>query len=117
MKHVPELLKLMTQTLLSILHGGDILHRLENTQTMTAQIGELVEKPMFKDIGRISRTISKLMEICIEEKKSTVIVQAVLDRLVGVSYNAFFDWDRYLMAHSSKTMTAGNFFIIYKEKR
>lgn len=120
MKNISVLLKILSSSLLtspSTFNNGDVLHRLQNTTEMTAEITKLVDQPLFKDIGRISRAIAKLNELLLLEKKAAGTIQSILDRLVGFSYNAFFDWDRYLMSHSSKTMTAGMCVFIQERKR
>lgn len=116
MNNISVLIKILSGSLLTspyTFNNGDVLHRLQNTTAMTAEITRLVEQPLFKDIGRISRAIAKLNELLLLEKKSAATIQSILDRLVGFSYNAFFDWDCYLMEHSSKTMTAGKYINIY----
>ncbi|KAI8075749.1 hypothetical protein BDF21DRAFT_453762 [Thamnidium elegans] len=109
MNHLPVLLKLLSNSLLTstyTFNNGNVIHRLQNTIAMTTEVNQLIEQPLFKDIGRISRAIAKINELLLLEKKYVSTVQSILDRLVGFSYNAFFDWDRYLMEHSSKNMTA-----------
>ncbi|KAI9252734.1 hypothetical protein EDC94DRAFT_525562 [Helicostylum pulchrum] len=110
MNHLPVLLKLLSNSLLTsayTFNNGSVIHRLKNTAAMTNEVNQLIEQPLFKDIGRISRAIAKINELLLLEKLPVSTVQSILDRLVGFSYNVFFDWDRYLMEHSSKKMTAG----------
>lgn len=113
MKNLSVLLKILSASLLTspyTFNNGDILHRLQNTPaiTVTAEVSQLIEQPLFKDIGRISRAIAKINELLLLEKRDTATIGTILDRLVGFSYNAFFDWDNYLMKHSSMHMSAGN---------
>lgn len=110
MNHLPVLLKLLSNSLLTsayTFNNGSVIHRLKNTAAMTNEVNQLIEQPLFKDIGRISRAIAKINELLLLEKLPVSTVQSILDRLIGFSYNVFFDWDRYLMEHSSKKMTAG----------
>ncbi|GAA5795193.1 hypothetical protein HPULCUR_000547 [Helicostylum pulchrum] len=109
MNHLPVLLKLLSNSLLTsayTFNNGSVIHRLKNTAAMTNEVNQLIEQPLFKDIGRISRAIAKINELLLLEKLPVSTVQSILDRLIGFSYNVFFDWDRYLMEHSSKKMTA-----------
>ncbi|CEP12824.1 hypothetical protein [Parasitella parasitica] len=62
-------------------------------------------QPLFKDIGRISRAMAKIIEMLLLREQAAGVVQAVLDRLVGFSYNVFFDWDQYIMDTADKSMT------------
>lgn len=110
MKNISILLKILSASILTspyTFNNGDILSRLQNSPSMTAEVSELVEQPLFKDIGRMSRAIAKINELLLLEKRDISTIESLLDRLVGFSYNAYFDWDRYLMAHSSSSMTAG----------
>lgn len=116
MNHLSVLLKLLSNSLLTsayTFNNGSVIHRLQNTAAMTTEVNQLIEQPLFKDIGRISRAIAKINELLLLEKKPVATVQSILDRLVGFSYNVFFDWDRYLMEHSSKNMTAGKSIYIH----
>lgn len=110
MNQISVLLKILSDSLLTspnTFHNGDMLHRLQNTPAMTSEISDLVAQPLFKDIGRISRAIAKLAELSLLEKNPVSVLESMLDRFVGFSYNVFFDWDRYLTQHASKHMTPG----------
>ncbi|CAO3622300.1 unnamed protein product [Mucor hiemalis] len=109
MKNLSVLLKILSASLLTspyTFNNGDVLHRLQNTPAMTAEVSELIEQPLFKDIGRISRAIAKINELLLLEERDLTTIGTILDRLVGFSYNAFFDWDSFLMKHSSVHMNA-----------
>lgn len=119
MKNISILLKILLASLLTspyTFNNGDVLFRLQNTPVMTAEVSQLIEEPLFKDIGRMSRAIAKINELLLLEKRDISTIESILGRLVGFSYNAYFDWDRYLMAHSSLNMTAGNFFFQAKQR-
>jgi hypothetical protein len=110
MKTLAVLLKILTACLLTSPHTfnqGDIIHRLENTPATTNEINQLINQPLFKDIGRISRAIAKLIEIILleQDQSANTTIASVLDRLVGFSYNVYFDWDRYVMATATVPMT------------
>lgn len=109
MKNLSTFLKTLSTSLLTsphALNNGNIVSRLTNTPAMTAEVTQLVDQPLFKDIGRISRAIAKINELLLLQKQSTHTIESILDRLVGFSYNAFFDWDRYLIQHAHIKMTA-----------
>lgn len=115
MKNLSVLLKILSASLLTspyTFNNGDILHRLQNTPAITAEVSQLIEQPLFKDIGRISRAIAKINELLLLEKRDTATIGIILDRLVGFSYNAFFDWDSYLMKHSGMHMSAGKYMTL-----
>ncbi|KAI8646413.1 hypothetical protein BD408DRAFT_410188 [Parasitella parasitica] len=108
MKNLPALLKLLNACLLSSPHtfsNGDLIHRLRNEPKVTDEITRLINQPLFKDIGRISRVMAKIIEILLLREQAADVVQAMLDRLVGFSYNVFFDWDQYIMDTADKSMT------------
>ncbi|KAG1464894.1 hypothetical protein G6F46_005726 [Rhizopus delemar] len=105
-----QLLKVLTSSLLTspfTFHHGEPFSRLENTKEMVDQLNALSEQSLFREVGRMSRTIAKLVELLINEKKEQFIVQHVLDRLLGFSYNVFIDWDQFIAKYSSKMMTPG----------
>lgn len=104
MKNKDLLLKLLTSSLLTspyTFNSGDLLHRLKNTPEIKQELNQLVNSPMFKDIGRLSRAMAKLIQI----DSNNDAVQHLLDRLVGASYNTFFDWDRYVMDTAQVSMS------------
>jgi hypothetical protein len=106
LKNKKLLLKLLTSSLLTSPHtfnNGDLLHRLNNTPEIKQEVNALVNTPLFKDIGRVSRAMAKLVQI---DEGEGSMVQYLLDRLVGSSYNAFFDWDRYIMDTAGVSMSA-----------
>lgn len=106
MKNKNLLLKLLTSSLLTspyTFNNGDLLHRLSNTPEIKQQVDQLVNSPLFKDIGRLSRAMAKLIQL--DLNNNTEAVQHLMDRLVGTSYNAFFDWDRYTMDTAQVSMT------------
>ncbi|KAI8985907.1 hypothetical protein BDB01DRAFT_786808 [Pilobolus umbonatus] len=108
MENTSILLKTLTSCLLTspyTFNNGDILHRLENTPEMVAEVHQLTQNPLFKDIGRICRTIGKVIEVLLDSKKSILPVQSIVDRLLGISYNTYFDWDEFIMKYSSMSMT------------
>ncbi|KAF1797372.1 hypothetical protein V8B55DRAFT_1516668 [Mucor lusitanicus] len=108
MKHLSTLLKLLSASLLTSPYtfgNSDVIHRLQNKPEITREITQLINQPLFKDIGRISRAMAKIIEILLLNEQSADVVQAVLDRLVGFSYNVFFDWDQYIMDTADKSMT------------
>jgi hypothetical protein len=108
MKNLSTLLKLLSASLLtspSTFNNSDLIHRLQNTPAITNEITQLTNQPLFKDIGRISRAMAKIIEILLLEKQSADVVQSIVDRLVGFSYNVFFDWDQYIMNTADKSMT------------
>ncbi|KAG0745993.1 hypothetical protein G6F57_008853 [Rhizopus arrhizus] len=103
-----QLLKVLTSSLLTspfTFHHGEPFSRLENTKEMVDQLNALTEQSLFREVGRMSRTIAKLVELLINEKKEQFTVQHVLDRLLGFSYNVFIDWDQFIAKYSSKRMT------------
>ena len=108
MKNLSTLLKLLSASLLtspSTFNNSDLIHRLQNTPAITNEITQLTNQPLFKDIGRISRAMAKIIEILLLKKQSADVVQSIVDRLVGFSYNVFFDWDQYIMNTADKSMT------------
>lgn len=108
MKNLSTLLKLLGASLLTspyTFNNSDVIHRLQNKPEITQEITQLINQPLFKDIGRISRAMAKLIEILLLNEQSADVVQALLDRLVGLSYNVFFDWDQYIMDTADKSMT------------
>ncbi|KAG1115966.1 hypothetical protein G6F42_013814 [Rhizopus arrhizus] len=108
MKHLSTLLKLLSASLLTspyTFNNSDLIHRLQNKPEVTREITQLINHPLFKDIGRISRAMAKIIEILLLNQQAADVVQAVLDRLVGFSYNVFFDWDQYIMDTADKSMS------------
>ncbi|KAI7900459.1 uncharacterized protein BX663DRAFT_517699 [Cokeromyces recurvatus] len=107
-KNISTLLKILTSSLLTSPHAfnnGELLHRLENTPSMVEEVKQLINQPLYKDIGRISRAMAKLIKIVLIEDQAVYEIQTILDRLVGFSYNTFFDWDRYKINMSEKSMS------------
>jgi hypothetical protein len=71
-----NLAKVICATLLDskyTFQGGDIIHNLTNTPSMLKQVDDLVKHILFKDIGRISRALSKLIIILYTQKEYTFI--------------------------------------------
>ena len=116
MKNVSVLLKILSTSLLTspyTFNNGDVLVRLENTPAMRKEVSQLIEQPLFKDIGRMSRAIAKINELLLLENRDISTISAIVDRMVGFSYNTFFDWDRYLIKYSSAKMTPGKISEVY----
>ncbi|KAI9487541.1 MAG: hypothetical protein EXX96DRAFT_553687 [Benjaminiella poitrasii] len=107
-KNISALLKILTSSLLTspcTFDNNNLLHRLKNTPTITNEVNQLIGQPLFKDLGRISRAIARLNQILLIDTQDTSVIQGTLDRLVGFSYNVFFDWDRYVMETAEKSMS------------
>ncbi|KAI8060355.1 hypothetical protein BC940DRAFT_312158 [Gongronella butleri] len=67
-----------------------------------ANLDALQSHRLFKDIGRLSRAIGKVVHAMLELhiQGATTAIQVAVDKLEGFSYNILLDWDRYKMAHS-----------------
>lgn len=108
-----QLLKVLVSSLLSspfAFDDGKPLSGLENTKDVVEKINQLVDQPLFKEIGRISRTMAKTIQLLLSEKKdesAALVVQHVLERLLGFSYNLFIDWNQFVTKYSTKRMTSG----------
>ncbi|KAI8083230.1 uncharacterized protein B0P05DRAFT_570584 [Gilbertella persicaria] len=104
---VLSLLKHLNNTLITSSHtfnNGNLIQKLSNTPTMTKEVQTLISQPLFKDIGRISRALAKLIEVA-STKQHLEYVSFILNRLEGISYNIFFDWDRYIISTAEVSMT------------
>ncbi|KAI8982120.1 hypothetical protein BDF20DRAFT_865035 [Mycotypha africana] len=106
LKELPNLLKMMTSTLLTspeTFNSCDIMHRLKVSPDIKDEVNYLVhQSPLFKEIGRISRAMAKTIAAMLQKDSKTMdgkdaakTIEIMLDRLVGFSYNTFFDWDQY----------------------
>lgn len=92
---------------------------------------------VYKDIGRISRAIGAVITTGLEKDSdgsNATMVQVSLDRsvalkkhyivldltftfrLVGFSYNVYFDWDRFLRENQESQMTASKSYLPFLVK-
>jgi hypothetical protein len=72
----------------------DPLSRLTNSKESVEEIKAFVDQPLFKQVGRISRTIAKIIQIADIRQ-----AEHIMDRLVGFSYNVFIDWDQFIISN------------------
>ncbi|KAI8885472.1 hypothetical protein K501DRAFT_245947 [Backusella circina FSU 941] len=101
MEMTTPLLKVLTGTLFtsrSTLQNGEILH--SDNETLKA----LVEDPLFKDLGRISRILAKLIQIAIDKEEGPAQIQYIIEKMVGLSYNIYFDWDHHQMYNNKQQL-------------
>lgn len=112
--------------------NGQIITTLSNTQACIDQLNQLTNGMVYKDIGRISRAIGAVITTGLEKDSdgsNATMVQVSLDRsvalmkhymvldltftfrLVGFSYNVYFDWDRFLRENQESQMTASKSYI------
>ncbi|KAI8332634.1 hypothetical protein BC941DRAFT_436113 [Chlamydoabsidia padenii] len=84
--------------------NGQLLHQLENETVLV----DLQKNLLYKEIGRISRSIGKVIHVILEQNVSggADVIQSSIDRLDGLSYNVFIDWDRYITRKEGSTMSA-----------
>ncbi|CAO3658000.1 unnamed protein product [Rhizopus stolonifer] len=107
-----QLLKVLVSSLLSspfAFDDGKPFSSLENTKDVVEKINQLVDQPLFKEIGRISRTMAKTIQLLLSKKKdesAAPLVQYTLERLLGFSYNVFVDWNQFVIKYSTKRMTS-----------
>lgn len=92
-----DLLRVLVSSLLTsalAIHHQEPISRLTNTKESVEEIKAFVDQPLFKQVGRMSRTIAKIIQI-------SDIRQAehIIDRLVGFSYNVFIDWDQFIISN------------------
>ncbi|KAG0170004.1 hypothetical protein DFQ30_002992 [Apophysomyces sp. BC1015] len=103
-----NLLNVLVSCLLTsdnIWKGGQIIHFLKNTPDAVDIINELSNRPLYKDIGRISRSVAKVFQVMLSaEQNSEGVIQETLDRLVGFSYNVLVDWDRFITSNPEINM-------------
>ncbi|CAO3625664.1 unnamed protein product [Cunninghamella blakesleeana] len=102
-------LKVLLQTLVSCLltskntwNNGMFIGQLENADDLI----KLQSNPVYKEIGRISRSLGKVIQVMLEEKVegASDVVQLAIDRLEGLSYNVYIDWDNYVIQHANNNM-------------
>ncbi|CAO3617403.1 unnamed protein product [Cunninghamella echinulata] len=95
-------LKVLLQTLISCLltsentwNNGLFIGQLENADHLI----KLQNNPVYKEIGRISRSIGKVIQVMLEEQVegASDVIQLAIDRLEGLSYNIYIDWDHHLI--------------------
>jgi hypothetical protein len=75
--NVDALLKVLTGTLFaspSTLQNGEALHRDEKS------LKALVEQPLFKDLGRISRILAKLIQVVIDKEEGPSQIQYIIEK-------------------------------------
>ncbi|KAI9279631.1 hypothetical protein BY458DRAFT_487868 [Sporodiniella umbellata] len=105
-----QLLKLLTSTLISsplAFGDGQPFSQLENTKASVEKLGGLVKQPLFKEMGRISRTIAKVIQMLMEEEgENTIAIHYTVEKLLGFSYNLFMDWHQFVDQHADKKMTS-----------
>ncbi|KAL0094080.1 hypothetical protein F4703DRAFT_1924801 [Phycomyces blakesleeanus] len=85
---------------------GKIIENISNEPKDAELLNKIIQDPLHKDIGRISRAAAKVIQailtvgdpICIE------CVESLLDRLTGFSYRIFVDWDRFVVRYGTDDM-------------
>ncbi|KAI8098471.1 uncharacterized protein BX664DRAFT_309539 [Halteromyces radiatus] len=103
-------LKTLLQVLISSYSTSD--HLWKNGQIIRPMKDETIlvdlqKDPLFKEIGRISRSIGKTIQVLLEQRVEggTETIQLAIDRLEALSYNIFIDWDRYTSQNDESMMT------------
>lgn len=95
-------LRYLSNTLLThpdTFNSGQSIHSMmEQPKT---QLQNITNTSLFKEMGRISRVLAKLSSTWIPTQEGVKEVSDLIDRLHGISYNIFFDWDQALMKHVS----------------
>lgn len=97
--HLPsaDLLHVLVSSLLTsalAIQHQEPLSRLINSKESVEEIKAFVDQPLFKQVGRISRTIAKIIQVADIRQ-----AEHIMDRLVGFSYNVFIDWDQFIIAN------------------
>ncbi|KAF7732104.1 hypothetical protein EC973_006359 [Apophysomyces ossiformis] len=104
------LLRILIPCLLTsdnIWKGDQFVRLLKVTPDTVDEINELAEKPLHKDIGRISRSIGKIIQVMLEVDPSNErVIHEMLDRLVAFSYDILIGWDRFLNDNKEPDMDA-----------
>ncbi|ORZ05842.1 hypothetical protein BCR42DRAFT_427873 [Absidia repens] len=82
---------------------GQIIRGLKDDTVLV----ELQKNTLYKEIGRISRAIGKVIQVLLEQdvQGGPEAIQSSIDRLDGLSYNVFIDWDQYTAEHEGTTKT------------
>ncbi|KAI9027343.1 hypothetical protein CLU79DRAFT_741460 [Phycomyces nitens] len=85
---------------------GKIIDNLSNESKDTEAINTILQDPLHKDIGRISRAAAKVIEaiLTVGDPLSIGSVESLLDRLTGFSYRIFIAWDRFVVRYGMDAM-------------
>ncbi|ORE10993.1 hypothetical protein BCV72DRAFT_220469 [Rhizopus microsporus var. microsporus] len=97
--HLPsaDLLRVLVSSLLTsalAIQHQEPLSRLTNSKESVEEIKAFVDQPLFKQVGRISRTIAKIIQV-VDIRQA----EHIMDRFVGFSYNVFIDWDQFIISN------------------
>ncbi|ORZ01546.1 hypothetical protein BCR43DRAFT_522379 [Syncephalastrum racemosum] len=106
-------LRILMSSLLTSPHiwgRGQLVYTLKNTPETVQNLSTLVNDPLYKDIGRISRAVATIIVAAVknagDQEDIGMLLRAVLDRLVGFSYNIFIDWDQFLRKNPESAMNS-----------
>ncbi|OBZ82587.1 hypothetical protein A0J61_09363 [Choanephora cucurbitarum] len=108
-------------------HKSQLIHYLSNTllthpdtfnsgqgiqQHNITQLETKTKTPLFREIGRLSRALARFNSTWMPTQPEVAQeVSSLIDRLQGLSYHLFFDWDQLLMnGHDSQDKVIWTYF-------